>query len=404
MNKTPAVRFIGFAEDWEQRKLGELGTITTGNTPSTSIPDYYSDDGIVWVTPTDICENITFESARKLSDLGQQVGRVVPKNTILVTCIASIGKNTMLGNTGSFNQQINGLTPNENKYDPYFLLTESALWSAKMKGSAASGTMQIVNRTEFSELKTWLPSLIEQQAIGAFFKQLDNLITLHQRKYDKLTNVKKSMLEKMFPKNGSNIPEIRFKGFTDAWEQRKLGDISSLITKGTTPKDKSGTGEVNFIKVENINDFSGNIVSMSKISLEEHQGYLKRSQLQEGDILFSIAGTLGRVTSVNKAILPANTNQALSIIRLKEGNLEYVKTCLKGNVVADFIRKNPTIGAQPNLSLEQVSNLEIEIPSEAEQEKIGLYFSNLDNLITLHHRKLEKLEQIKQAMLHKMFV
>ena len=165
---------------WEQRKLGELGTITTGSTPSTSIPDYYSDDGIVWVTPTDICENITFESARKLSDLGQQVGRVVPKNTILVTCIASIGKNTMLGNTGSFNQQINGLTPNENECDPYFLLTESALWSAKMKSSAAAGTMQIVNRTEFSELKTWLPSLIEQQAISDFFRQLDNLITLHQ--------------------------------------------------------------------------------------------------------------------------------------------------------------------------------------------------------------------------------
>lgn len=162
--------------------MGELGTITTGSTPSTSIPDYYSDDGIVWVTPTDICENITFESARKLSDLGQQVGRVVPKNTILVTCIASIGKNTMLGNTGSFNQQINGLTPNENECDPYFLLTESALWSAKMKNSAAAGTMQIVNRTEFSELKTWLPSLIEQQAISDFFRQLDHLITLHQRK------------------------------------------------------------------------------------------------------------------------------------------------------------------------------------------------------------------------------
>lgn len=171
-----------YTSSWEQRKLGELGTITTGSTPSTSIPDYYSDDGIVWVTPTDICENITFESARKLSDLGQQVGRVVPKNTILVTCIASIGKNTMLGNTGSFNQQINGLTPNENECDPYFLLTESALWSAKMKNSAAAGTMQIVNRTEFSELKTWLPSLIEQQAISDFFRQLDHLITLHQRK------------------------------------------------------------------------------------------------------------------------------------------------------------------------------------------------------------------------------
>ena len=178
----PEIRFSGFTDAWEQRKLGELGTITTGSTPSTAIPDYYSDDGIVWVTPTDICENITFESARKLSDLGQQVGRVVPKNTILVTCIASIGKNTMLGNAGSFNQQINGLTPNENECDPYFLLTESALWSAKMKSSAAAGTMQIVNRTEFSELKTWLPSLIEQQAISDFFRQLDNLITLHQRK------------------------------------------------------------------------------------------------------------------------------------------------------------------------------------------------------------------------------
>ena len=178
----PAIRFKGFSDGWEQRKVGELGTITTGSTPSTSIPDYYSDDGIVWVTPTDICENITFESARKLSDLGQQVGRVVPKNTILVTCIASIGKNTMLGNTGSFNQQINGLTPNEKECDTYFLLTESALWSAKMKSSAAAGTMQIVNRTEFSELKTWLPNLIEQQAISDFFRQLDNLITLHQRK------------------------------------------------------------------------------------------------------------------------------------------------------------------------------------------------------------------------------
>lgn len=197
-SNVPEIRFKGFTDAWEQRQLGELGTITTGSTPSTAIPDYYSDDGIVWVTPTDICENITFESARKLSDLGQQVGRVVPKNTILVTCIASIGKNTMLGNTGSFNQQINGLTPNENECDPYFLLTESALWSAKMKSSAAAGTMQIVNRTEFSELKTWLPSLIEQQAISDFFRQLDHLITLHHRKLKKLEQIKQAMLHKMF--------------------------------------------------------------------------------------------------------------------------------------------------------------------------------------------------------------
>ena len=234
---------------------------------------------------------------------------------------------------------------------------------AILQKQGGSRTYMYLNKLR--NLYLTVPTAIEEQKkISEYFTNLDHLITLHQR-----------------------ISLYFFKINTFVWEQRKLGDISSLITKGSTPKDKSGTGEVNFIKVENINDFSGDIVSMSKISLEEHQGYLKRSQLQEGDILFSIAGTLGRVTSVNKAILPANTNQALSIIRLKEGNLEYVKTCLKGNVVADFIRRNPTIGAQPNLSLEQVSNLEIEIPSEAEQEKIGLYFSNLDNLITLHQRK-----------------
>ena len=114
----PKVRFAGFTETWEQRRLGEVGTITTGNTPSTSNSEYYSNDGIIWVTPTDINENITVDSERKLSKLGQRIARITPQNTILVTCIASIGKNTILGKIGSFNQQINGLTPKEDKYFP----------------------------------------------------------------------------------------------------------------------------------------------------------------------------------------------------------------------------------------------------------------------------------------------
>lgn len=256
---------------------------------------------------------------------------------------------------------------------------------------------------KMQETKIGLPSLAEQQKIALLFSELDTLIQSTEKELEGYRELKQCMLQKMFPKKGETVPEIRFSEFTDDWEQRKLKDISSLITKGTTPKDKSGTGEVNFIKVENINDFSGDITGTSKISLEEHQGYLKRSQLQEGDILFSIAGTLGRVTSVNKAILPANTNQALSIIRLKEGNLEYVKTCLKGNVVADFIRRNPTIGAQPNLSLEQVSNLEIEMPSEAEQKKIGEYFQNLDSLIASQQQELDGYKELKKGLLQQMF-
>ena len=166
-----------------------------------------------------------------------------------------------------------------------------------------------------------------------------------------------------------------------------MGALCSLITKGTTPKDKSGNGEVNFVKVENIDTDNGEITSMSKISVEEHEGYLRRSRLEENDILFSIAGTLGRVSVVKPSILPANTNQALAIIRTNKGYIPYLTTVLKGPAVEDFIRKNPTIGAQPNLSLEQVNNLDISYPEYDEQVKIGDYFESLDNLITLHQRK-----------------
>lgn len=228
--KKPAIRFKGFTDSWEQRKLGELGEIMTGSTPSTSKSEYYSEDGIPWVTPTDINSQTISDTPRKLSGEGIKVGRVVPANTILCTCIASIGKNTLLTVKGSFNQQINCLTPNEYN-DAYFLLTESEIWSNIMKRMAAAGTMQIVNKTEFSELTTMVPKLEEQKKIGQYFHTIGHLITLHQRKYDKLQIIKKAMLEKMFPQNGSCFPEIRFKGFTDSWEQRKLGDVVNRVTR-----------------------------------------------------------------------------------------------------------------------------------------------------------------------------
>lgn len=201
----------------------------------------------------------------------------------------------------------------------------------------------------------------------------------------------------------TNVPAIRFAGFMNAWKLRKLGEISSLITKGTTPLDKTGNGKVNFIKIENIDSSSGEIIPEMKISVEEHNGYLKRSQLKENDILFSIAGTLGRVSVVKSNVLPANTNQALAIIRTKEGDLNYLATVLKGRAVSDFVKKNPTVGAQPNLSLEQVGNLEIPYPSLDEQQVIGKYFSTLDHLITLYQRKYSRLCNIKKSMLEKMF-
>ncbi|HFU5909940.1 restriction endonuclease subunit S [Enterococcus faecium] len=199
----------------------------------------------------------------------------------------------------------------------------------------------------------------------------------------------------------TNVPKIRFKGFTKDWEQRKLINYTKLITKGTTPKDKTGSGKVNFVKVENLSD--GKILPIQKITEEEHEGYLKRSRLEEGDILFSIAGTLGRTAIVNKSILPANTNQALAIIRSYDFDKYFLVTTLTGHVVAEYIRKNPTVGAQPNLSLEQVGQLIINTPIKGEQKKIGNFFKQLDDTITLHQRGLDLLKQTKKSYLQKMF-
>lgn len=195
--KIPKIRFQGFTENWKQHKLRDLGKIVTGSTPSTSNPKYYSVDGIPWVTPTDIQSNLILDTERHLSEEGIKVARIVPANTILCTCIASIGKNALLPIKGSFNQQINSLTPNRDN-DVYFLLAESNLWSRKMKHMAASGTMQIVNKKEFSELATMIPEYNEQKKIGLWFKKVDDLINLQQRKIDQLQTVKKFMLQNMF--------------------------------------------------------------------------------------------------------------------------------------------------------------------------------------------------------------
>ena len=379
----PAIRFKGFTDTWEQRKLGELGTITTGSTPSTAIPDYYSDDGIVWVTPTDICENITFESARKLSDLGQQVGRVVPKNTILVTCIASIGKNTMLGNAGSFNQQINGLTPNENECDPYFLLTESALWSAKMKSSAAAGTMQIVNRTEFSELKTWLPSLIEQQAISDFFRQLDNLITLHQRKLDKLHKVKRSLLERMFPRNGANVPEIRFSGFTGAWEQRKFSDFT--FAAGERNKDDL---DLEPFAITNNQGF------IAQSEAHDDFGYMKDVDRKMYIVVKpnSFAYNPARINVGSLGYYEGAENVIVSSLYEVFQTAEYVddkflKHWFKTKAFQDWIERLQEGSVRLYFYYDKLCECIMSMPSVEEQRKIGAYLDKIDNLITLHQRK-----------------
>ena len=402
--KKPALRFKGFTDPWEQRKLDELGTIVTGSTPSTTNDAYYADDGLLWVTPTDITKNITCESARKLSASGQKVARVVPRNTILVTCIASIGKNTMLANAGSFNQQINGLTPDENKYVPYFLLTESVLWSAKMKVLAATGTLQIINRTEFSEIKTFLPSFDEQKRISQYFEKLDTLITLHQRKYEKLVNIKKSMLDKMFPKNGASVPEIRFKGFTDPWEQRKLGEIA-VFSKGLgySKNDLCEEGTPIILYGRLYTKYETCIFDVDTFVKEKAGGVYSKG----GEVIVPASGETAEDISIASVVVKPGILLG-GDLNIVSPTAEYDSAFLALTISSGATHKYLSSLAQGksvvHLHNADIQSVSAKFPTKREQEKIHLLFGKIDTLITLHQRKLEKLQNIKKFCLEKMFV
>ena len=396
MAKKPNIRFAGFEDDWEQRKLGELGEILTGSTPSTSNSAYYSEDGIPWVTPTDINELTISDTPRKLSEEGAKVGRVVPANTILCTCIASIGKNTLLTVKGSFNQQINSLTPYDEN-DAYFLLTDSEIWSNTMKRMAASGTMQIVNKTEFSELKTMVPSLVEQQAIGTYFHNLDHLITLHQRKCDELKKVKKFMLQKMFPKKGDKNPEIRFDGFTNDWEQRKFSELyakSSEKNDGSIGMDRNITvatmqfkEDVKVSTAEYLKTYY--TFNLGDIAFEGHQS----KEFRYGRFVENDIGN-GIVSHIFAVFRP-----------IKEFDLQFWKYAINNEMLMQRILSRSTKAStmMHDLVTEDFLNEIFLVPSLNEQKQIGTYLKSIDHLITLHQRKCEELKNVKKYMLQNMF-
>lgn len=193
----PALRFAGFEDEWKEVKLGEIGEIQTGNTPPTNEEDNYEKNGFPWVTPTDINSLVLHTTSKQLSEVGKSKARIAKSGSILVTCIASIGKNTLVRTDSAFNQQINSLTPSE-KYSSYFLLTQSEIWSRYMLSVAGAGTMQIINKSDFSNIKTMVPSLPEQEAIGSFFQDLDKAIAKQEEKVNQLKESKQTLLRKMF--------------------------------------------------------------------------------------------------------------------------------------------------------------------------------------------------------------
>ena len=400
--KKPAIRFKGFCDDWEQRKVAEIGNIITGSTPKTSISDNYGGE-FLFVSPADIQGNrYVDETITTLTKKGFDQGRKIRERASLFVSIGStIGKVAQTSQESTTNQQINAVEPYDN-FDDDFIFTSLENISGSIKAIASNQAVPIVNKTTFGETEIQVPSeLAEQQRIGAYFRNLDHLITLHQRKCNKLQLIKKSMLEKMFPQNSQNIPEVRFKGFTDAWEQRKLPEFVSFFNGLIyTPDDVQETGTL-VLRSSNVKN--GEIVDADNVYVSDK--VVTSENVQEGDIIVVVRNgsraLIGKHAQI-KASMP-NTVIGAFMSGIRSGHSSFINALLDTSAFENEIAKN--MGATINqITGYMFSKMEFMIPSEEEQQRIGEYFSNLDHLITLHQRELEKLQIIKKSMLEKMFV
>ena len=293
--------------------------------------------------------------------------------------------------------------------DGYFLLTllQNEDFVKLVLDRCTGTSYPAINSNDLADIDVNIPiNNLEQQRIGDYFRNLDSLITLHQRKYDKLTKVKKAMLEKMFPKNGSLYPEIRFKGFTDAWEQRELSEVTASFEYGLNAAAKEYDGKHKYIRITDIDDESREFSTEDITSPDTDFSLSDNYILRKGDILFARTGA-----SVGKTYLYREKDGLIYfagfLIRAKIKS-KYDDVFVFQNTLTDnynkYIRITSQRSGQPGVNAQEYGEYTFLLPKYEEQLRIGEWFTHLDRLITLHQRKLEKLKNIKKACLEKMFV
>lgn len=224
----PEIRFPGFTEDWEQRKLGKLYKTYSGMTPLRSDSSNFENPTVPWIKTTDLRNTIIRSNEEKISDKAASKLRLLPVNTVLIAMYGGfnqIGRTGLLTYPATINQALTALEPIE-EITSYFLITELNYRVNDWKRLAASSRKDPnITKKDVENFRLFYPLIVEQQKIGSFFQQLDHTIALQQRKLDLLKETKKGFLQKMFPKNGAKVPEIRFPGFTEDWEERRLQEV-----------------------------------------------------------------------------------------------------------------------------------------------------------------------------------
>lgn len=390
----PAIRFKGFSDTWEQRKFSELVQIERGGSPR-PIDDFITDapNGLNWVKIGDAPTqgNYITKTAEKIRPEGLSKTREVHPGDLILSNSMSFGKPYIMGIDGCIHDGWLLIRNTYGVFDLTFLchLLGTPQMLSKYRSLAAGSTVNNLNKELVGNTYVTIPSITEQRVLGAYLEQLDNLITLHQRKYDKLTNVKKSMLEKMFPQNGSNVPEIRFKGFTEAWEQRKVSELFK-VTRGyvlaATLTEPAKTDEMPYP------------VYSSQTKDNGLMGYYK-DYLYEDAITWTTDGA--NAGTVNYRAGKFYCTNVCGVLLSNEVTANQMIAEALNNVAKGYV----SYVGNPKLMNNVMADIEIMIPTHAEErEKLSVFFRNLDTLITLHQRELEKLKKLKKACLEKMFV
>ena len=394
--KVPEIRFAGFTDPWEQRKLGELekdATLYMGRGRVISAKDMSNTPGTFPVYSSSALDN------GRMGAYGKYMF-----NQELITWSIDGGGAVFYRRKHRFSvTNVSGyIAVNPEKINCKFLAYAMSLAHSRIKFDYTVKAHPSVIRSLYT---MGIPiSLQEQQVIGSFFSRLDNLITLHQRKYDKLVIFKKTMLEKMFPKDGESVPEIRFAGFTDPWEQRKLGEVATFGGGHTPPMADPDNYEDGYVLWVTSQDVKSNYLDRTTTQITE-KGAKELTLYPAGSlVMVTRSGILRHTLPVAELRKPSTVNQDIRVI-LPQGEccgewlLQFFISHNK-ELLLEFGKTGTTV---ESVDFGKIKDMLLYMPSTVEQQQIGDFFAKLDSLITLHQRKLELLQNIKKSLLDKMF-
>ncbi len=409
-NKTPKLRFPEFKDAWEQRKLDEITDVRDGTHDS---PNYLP-SGFPLLTSKNVKDGfINYDDVQFISELDYEKINQRSKvdiNDILMGMIGTIGNLALIREKPNFAIKNVALIKDEKKSNQYYLYAylQSQTVLKQFSNALAGGTQKFISLKNIRELNIGIPSTKEQEKIGQFFKSLDNLITLHQCKFEILQKVKKSLLQKMFPKDGESIPEVRFPEFSDAWEQRKLSDIADRVTRKNSNLESNLplTISAQFGLIDQNEFFDKRIAS------KDLSGYylIKKGEFAYNKSTSNDAewGVIKRLERYEKGVL----STLYIVFKIKDETktasdylVSYYSTDLWHRGVQAVAAEGARNHGLLNIAPKDFFETTLKIPQQIdEQRKIGDFFKSIDNLITLHQRKLETLTTIKKSLLQQMFV